>query len=107
MGGETTQANADGDAECDDEGRLAVESQSINEVDDNQKSLASQVIWPGEPFEPSHAQSRFDATEKLCVTSRTARGGSLKPVKMTIGSRYFDMFFSEMLTFQHVKIEIL
>ena len=36
------------------------------------KSWGSRELGPDEPFEPSHAQSRFDATEKLCVGERVS-----------------------------------
>ena len=45
---------------------------SQDQVDGAQKSWESQVLGPDEPFEPSHVQSRFDATEKLCVGERVS-----------------------------------
>ena len=41
-------------------------------TDDIPKSRGSRELGPDEPFEPSHAQNRFDATEKLCVGERVS-----------------------------------
>ena len=55
---------------------------------------------------PGRVFSEGAEPPEAITTSRTARGGTLKPVKMSTISQH-SRHFSKLLTFQNLKIEIL